>query len=462
MRPSSFMRLTAHAGGRRLPGSLVLLIGLVFASPARADDSFAALFDAGATLRVDFLRTGGHDSESVGLDALIREGPWAGPRTGLVKYGDTGEHRVVMELAGPNDAEANADANAEAEVVFALGFSSLFAEWQSTPEARGGMRRAFHETVRVPFPRRPVTLRLESRDGQGDFKTKALIPVDPAGRHIRPPKLTWGSIPSIEVQVVAPSDQALDVLIVGDGYTEADLPKYRRDVARFARALLESAPMRERRDLINVRALEVTSNDRGPTEPRKGLWRFTALSTTFDTFGLARYLTTVDNLAMRDIAGTAPYDTVLIMVNTSRYGGAGVYNLYGIFPSDNEFDEYVLLHEFGHGFAGLGDEYFSSEVTYEGFYTEGVEPWEPNLTALLDPDDVKWGDLIADDTPCPTPPDPERYGGDTVGCFEGAGYQAEGLFRPALDCKMFGKGQTAFCPVCARAIGQLIDHHAGR
>ena len=204
--------------------------------------------------------------------------------------------------------------------------------------------------------------------------------------------------------------------------------------------------------------MEVESRESGTDEPRKGLWRDTALNCTFNTFDSARYLTTEDNLAMRELGSLAPYDAIYIMVNTARYGGGGIYNLYSVFTADTEYAEYVFIHEFGHSFGGLADEYHDPGATSyddEQFYPPGVEPWEPNITALLDPDNVPWGDMIEEGTPIPTPPTREYAG--RIGVFEGAGYRARGLFRPCFDSIMFHKAHLDYCPVSERAIARLIQ-----
>lgn len=419
------------------------------AGRAAADVPFDDHFRADATLRVDVVHTGSHGVEEVSLQALVREGPWAGSRTKLLDPTDAGKHRVVVFGPGPDGAQLE---------LYSRGFSSLFAEWQTTGEAKGGARRAFFESLRIPFPKAPVLIAFETRDGAGAFRTVQRFAVDPADTHLVPARYAPGHFPVVKLQEVGPPEAALDVLILGDGYTKDELDKYHRDLDRFARAFFETPPFRLRQDRINLRALDVVSAQTGPDEPRKGLWRDTALGMSFDTFGSARYLTTMDNGALRDIAGTAPYDVLFILVNTSRYGGAGVFNLYSVFPSDNEYDEYVMIHEFGHGFAGLADEYYQSGVAYEEFYPKGVEPWEPNITALLPAGKPKWADRVAADVPCPTPPDPKLS--TVVGCFEGAGYQEKGLYRPMLDCMMFSKGDQEFCPVCADAIVRMIDLYA--
>jgi len=255
----------------------------------------------------------------------------------------------------------------------------------------------------------------------------------------------------------------LDVLILPEGYTKAQSEKMYRDAARFAGILLGGEPWAGRADRISVRLVRAFSRESGPDEPRKGIFRDTALDAAFNTFGAERYLTTAHNKAMRELASVAPYDVIVVMVNTARYGGGGVYNQWTIFPSDNEYDDYVLLHELGHSFAGLADEYFDSAVSYDAdeFYPPGVEPVEPNITAFLAGrrETVKWADMIAEGVPVPTPPE-EKWKG-AVGLFEGAGYKPKGLYRPALDCKMFHKGLVPFCPVCARSIEKMIDFFTG-
>ena len=432
-----------------LAGALAMVLTLGGAAHADAA-SFGDHFVEGATLRVDYFHTGTFGVEEINLDALIREGPWAGSRTVLLDPTEGGKHLVTVMRVGRDGTETP---------LYSRGFSSLFAEWQTTGEAKKGLRRAFHETVRVPFPRRPVQIVLSTRGANGVFQEISRFDVDPGSYLIVPPRLSPGAFPTVTLQEVGPTETAVDVLILGEGYTAAEMEKYHRDLRRFARALFETSPFRERQDAINLRALDLVSAETGMDEPRKGIYRDTALHVAFDTFGSARYLTTLENRNMRDIAGTAAYDTIFIMVNTSRYGGAGVYGLFSIFPSDNEYDEYVMVHEFGHGFAGLGDEYYSSAVAYEEFYPAGVEPWEPNITALLDPENPRWADLITEGTPCPTPPDPVAHGDGQIGCFEGAGYQPKGLYRPALDCKMFSKGVAPFCAVCARALDEMIDRY---
>lgn len=434
----------------RSTGFVALAIALMVPAPAHASGGFEDHFDPEYTLRVEVVRDGDATSEAIALRGLVREGPWAGSRTQLLDTTGYGKHRVLVRPGG----------DAAAAPLYTRGYCSVFGEWQTTAEARAGRRRAFDEALRIPYPREAVDVIFETRDSNGRFSEVGRMRVDPASDRIAPV-----SAPAHEVIVLAesgPPSEKLDVLVLAEGYTEAELGKFRRDVERFSRAFFAKAPFSDRRSDINLRAVAAPSRESGTDEPRKGLYRDTAVGTAFDTFGSARYLTTVETRRMYDIAAAAPYDTLVILVNTSRYGGAGIFGLYAVFPSDNEFDEYVFLHELGHSFGGLGDEYYSSSVAYEGFYPEGVEPWEPNVTALADPRHPKWRDLIDEGVPCPTPEDRERYGELSVGCFEGAGYQAKGLYRPTIDSMMFSKGDLEFGPVNARALEAMINLYAGR
>ena len=432
---------------------VALALALIPVRPAAADVPFESWFVPDATLRIDYVHSGTDKTEEVSLEGLIREGAWPGSRTQLVDPTGYGAHRVVVYGATPSGE------GGEGEVLYSRGFGSLFNEWQTTPEAKGGGRRAFTESARVPFPKSPAQVVFETRDASGVFRVVQRFAVDPADPRIAPPRYAVGEFPVVKLQEIGPPQASLDVLVLGDGYTKDELEKYHHDLDRFQRAFFETGPFRLRQDRINLRALDVVSAETGPDEPAKGVWRKTALSTGFDTFGSPRYLTTTDGRALRDIAGTAPYDVLIVLVNTSRYGGGGVFNLFAIFPSDNEYDEYVMIHEFGHSFAGLADEYYSSGVAYEEFYPKGVEPWEPNITALLPDGKPKWAARVPPEVPCPTPPDAAQFG-KAVGCFEGAGYQATGLYRPVLDCMMFSKGEQPFCPVCADAILRMIDLYA--
>ena len=401
-------------------------------------------------LRVDLFHTGTSVENSYALDEVVVEPVWPGTHRYLIDPFGYGTWRVrVFDAASRRE-------------IFRQGYATLFDEWTGTEEARAGFRRSMSESVRFPMPRKPVLVQLDHRNPGKDFHQVVTIPIDPASYMIDRARPFEG----LEVKELggdAPPDKAMDVLIVPEGYTVADRAKLEADLKRFARVFLSYEPWKSNQGRIHMRGVLAWSRQSGVTEPRKGIYRDTILGSTFNTFDSPRYLTVLHTKRLRQIASLAPYDTLFVMVNTSRYGGGGIYNQWSIFTSDNEYDDYLMLHEYGHHMGGLGDEYYTSSVASdeEAMYPRGTEPWEPNLTALLDGtrQSAKWKSLIAPDTPVPTPDEP-RYAA-VIGAFEGAGYKAKGLYRPARDCKMFHKGLVEFCAVCRRSLESMVRYYTG-
>lgn len=428
---------------KMFPAALALALSLIPLAVHARSEGAAAPFDYSATLRIDLHHAGDHRDERFMLDSLRREGPWPGSRTHLVDPFDFGGTRAEIYAAGPGGA-----------LLFSQGYCSLFGEWRTSDEARGRWR-TFSETVRLPWPTAPVRLVMKTRDKRGRWRQVFATRIDPQSTAVSSERRRGGLAVTRLHGAGAPAT-SLDVVILGDGYQAWQLDKFHQDARRYAQVLLTTPPFERYKERINVWAVASPSRHSGVDEPRKGIFKDTALSMSFNTFGSPRYLMTTDNLAVRDIAANAPYDAIYIVSNTSRYGGGGIYNLYASFVSDSEYDEYVFVHEFGHSFGGLGDEYYTSKVAYNDMYPRGVEPWEPNITAQRVRARVKWRPLIDAATPIPTPADDPAMA-DTVGLFEGAGYSAKGLFRPAQDCKMFNKGKKDFCPVCRQAVARMIE-----
>ncbi|TKJ32152.1 peptidase M64 [bacterium (candidate division B38) B3_B38] len=394
------------------------------------------------TLRIDFYHTGTKTEDIISLDAIYEEPIWAGSLTELIDTTNLGKHLVrVFDLATN-------------QLIYSRGFCSLFAEWQTTDEAARGFRRTFHESVLIPYPRAPVQVVIASRDRENLFREVFTMAIDPASYHIKRIQRQQGR-KATAVEHNGPPSVKYDLLFLGDGYRAEDSEKFRSDVARYVEHLFSLSPYKERRQDFNLWSVEVISAESGISQPRQGVYRDTALGCSFNAFDLPRYVLTLDNRAMRDIASIAPYDGIIILVNSERYGGGGIFRLYAISTVDHADSPHVVVHELGHALAGLGDEYYQSEVAYSEFYPPDVEPWEPNITICQERKMLKWRDLVDRLTPIPTPEKQEFV--DAVGCFEGAGYAAKGLFRPAMRCIMFSKKSTAFCPVCRRAIERIID-----
>lgn len=408
--------------GRSVESPAFALRASAFAQGATADKSaLQSPFDFSRTLRVDYLHSGGTSGEAIKLDGLVSEGPWPGSRSQLIDKTDLGKY--VFEV---NDRESG-------RLLYSRGFASIYGEWETVPESRK-TNRTFHESLRFPWPVRPARITLRRRDAQNVFQPLWTTDVD-SGAAV-PASIPPTVGPSLLFEN-GPSNRKVDLLLISEGYALEQASKFRRDAERLVEALFAIEPFKSRRGDFNVRALAV---------------RGAPLSVQFNIFGLDRYALTYDNRALRNFAATAPYDIVEVLVNETKYGGGGIFNQQSTVAAGNDSASYVFIHELAHNLAGLGDEYVGT-VTYETGATVKVEPWEPNVTALHDPSALKWRDLVAKDTPIPTP---MSHAGK-VGAFEGAGYEARGLYRPEAECIMGSRKVTRFCRVCQRAINRIID-----
>ena len=465
--------------------TLSLMAVLSGAFIATAVTSLAAT----ATMRLDYYHSGNSSQELFSVDRVVIEPlPWPGNPQKAID--DTNLGKYLFEVL---DRATN-------RVVYSRGFASIFGEWETTDEAKTG-NRTFHESLRFPAPASPVQIILKKRDANNAFREIWSTIVDPKDMFVDPSKPPSPG-PLIEIEKNGDSATKVDFLILGDGYTAAEMKKFDGDARRLTEMLFATSPFKERRKDFNVWALCPVAAESGISRPSTGIHRRSPIGATYDAFGSERYVLTFDNRAFRDIASFAPYEFVEILVNNRTYGGGGIFGLYSTVASDSAQAPYVFVHEFGHHFAGLADEYYTSPVAYSPV-TVKTEPWEPNVTALLDPDNLKWKDLVAPGTPIPTPWDKEtfdarsreyqkrraqiraenrpeqemealfrenrefevrffaaeKYAGK-VGAFEGAMYEAKGYYRPEVDCIMFTRSQ-AFCTVCRRAINRVIDLYAG-
>jgi hypothetical protein len=421
---------------------------------------------------------------------VYEEGPWPGSKVNLLDTLNLGEFMLrVYDVPS-------------ASLIYSHGYSSMFNEWQSTDEALAGIYRSFHETVRLPYPKRSVQVTIARRDKQMIFHEVFSTVIDPnSSREVNKEKHT-PDFRVVPLMKNGPSDKKVDLLVVGDGYTKEELDKFRKDAKHFTDVLFSTSPFKERKNDFNVWTIEVISQESGIDKPDKNIWKRTGLGTMYNTFNTPRYVLTEANRELRDIASAVPYDFLHILCNDDRYGGGGIYNLYATCYTKTDKPgmewqmDYVYVHEFGHSFAGLADEYYSSQVAYNDFYQKGVEPWEPNITSLLNKNDVKWKNFIGKETPLPTPWEKAQYDSlgkergkldrlasdyyekrkplyeaeqkilktskyaVNVGAFEGAGYVSQGLYRPAIDCRMFSLSLVDFDPVCTAAINRMIDFYS--
>ena len=458
-----------------------LFLGAAEAAPAA---QFDVLF-LDKTMRVDYFHTSTPKGDEIlALDGVVSDGPWPGSRTYLVDTSNLGKYSFEVI-----DRDTN-------QVVFSRGFASVYGEWETTDEAKA-RPGTFHESLRFPWPKKPVQVVVKKRDAQNAFQQIWSTIVDPSSRFVNPSDIkpagkVWSYIEN------GPPSQKVDLLVIGEGYTEAQMPKLHKDVDRLVGRLFTTEPFKSRKGDFNVRVLELPASASGVHRPRTRDDHRSLTGVQYNIFDSERYVLTLDNRALRDAAASAPYDFLEILVNEKQYGGGGIFNDQATAAVDTGFAEYVFVHEFGHHFAGLGDEYYTSDVAYATGGTEHPEPWEPNLTANAE--HPKWMDMVTPGTPLPTPwgkepfethqreyqaerrklreanvPESqmdelfrreqewetkflgaEKYA-NRVGAFEGAGYEAHGLYRPQADCIMFTRDEVGFCAVCSRAITRMID-----
>ena len=306
----------------------------------------------------------------------------------------------------------------------------------------------------MPFPKNDVRIEICSRNKKGKFVKKFEYNVDIDSYFIKKDRRL--QYPSFEVLYTGNSAHKVDIVLLPEGYTADEMEKFKADCQLFAEGLFSLSPYKENRNRFNIRAVLAPSRESGVDIPGEYIWKNTILNSSFYTFDSERYIMTYDHKSLRDLAGNVPYDFIYIIANTQKYGGGAIYNHYGISINGNLHAAKVYVHEFGHLFAGLGDEYVEIGSSYNDMYPKGVEPWEPNLTTLVN-FNKKWKNMLDKDTPIPTPID--RSNIKKLGVYEGGGYMEKGIYRPRPDCLMNTLSGNEFCPVCTRAIKKQIDFY---
>jgi hypothetical protein len=485
--------------------SLLIIFVLLFPCFTHGQDPVAfERYFVDSTMRVDLYHVGDRNDEFYTLDRVLREGRWAGTVGDLIDPFDYGRYRARLIDIASN------------RLIYSRGYDTYFGEYKTTDQAKSGSKRVFQESVLCPFPRHPVLLIIDRRNRSNIYQPLFEQRVDPSDYHTIAESV---SRRDVIIPVVRSGDphHAVDLVVVAEGYAQSEQKKFAEDVKRYADILFEWEPYRQYRDRFNVTGVFSPSPESGVDEPRQGSYKKTLLNATFNSLDSDRYLLTEENKLMRDVAGQVPYDALLVMVNSKRYGGGGIYNGFTAFTSDGPTNDYVFVHEFGHAFGGLGDEYMG-DVSYEGFFAKGVEPTEPNLTALLDPANVKWKDLVSPGMSIPTEWGEATYDsliarrsvlieerekkltrmridGATdstlkdsgkgfskdigelnkritsfledhplkgkVGAFEGGGYEHKGIYRPTVNSLMnqFTKTDKRMYPVSEQAVKRMIEYY---
>lgn len=400
--------------------------------------AFDEYFRSG-TLRVDYLLAGDTGSEVAYFVQMKEEPFWGGPHQNLVNDFGYGTYRYT------------AFDSATQKQIFSRGFSTLFQEWKGTPEAKK-LKRAYPMTAVMPFPKNTIRFAIEKRSyATNRFEMLFERYINPSDyfitrESVHPYKFT-------KIKDSGDPENRVDVAFLAEGYTTLEMDKFLLDARRICEYFMSVEPYASYQDSFNFYAVESPSDESGVTIPGKDIFVNTSIHSSFYTFDMDRYLTSADTRAIYDIAANVPYDFIFVLVNSKRYGGGGFFNHYSESTVDHPLSEIVALHEFGHGFAGLADEYYTSEVTYSDYYNLEFEPWEPNITTNVN-FNSKWKSMVNKGTPLPTPRE-EKYKGVT-GMFEGGGYLAKGIYSPVMDCRMKSNEAPAFCPACQEAIRRMI------
>ncbi len=421
----------------------VYLLFLFLVCSAYGQINYSDYFTSEA-LRIDYLRTGNAAENTVKIEKIFREPTWSGCRSKTIDPHEYGNFKIEV-----TDAKTG-------KLLFGYNYSTLFSEYIFT---ESGLKdsAAFQETLRIPFPKNKISLTFSERLTKRNMWTEQFIlEIDP----VKIEKNSQHNTVSYTAKKLHDSgkpEQRADIVFVSEGYTAQQQEKFFSDAERISGYLLGCNPFSSNSGKINVWAVFTASSEEGVTDPSENKEKNTILKCNFSTFGTERYLMTERQFILRDIASFVPYDHIIIVVNTNKYGGGGIYNFYATCPSDEPTTDFLVIHEFGHSFTGLADEYWTSDVAVAGYYDLNAEPAEPNITTLVS-FDTKWKVMVEKSVPVPTPPSAKYH--NTVGVFEGAGYSEKGIYRPFYDCTMKSVKYDAFCPVCRKAIESTIDFYS--
>ena len=419
---------------------ILFLLCLIAVSSTRAQ-VFADHF-ADKTLRVDYIFNGNASGQAICLDGLSALPAWAGRKHHLAELPLQGNGQIIMRNA------------ASGKTIYTTSFSSLFQEWLETDEARN-VTKGFENTFLLPYPLQPVEIEITLLDPRCNVRASMKHIVHPndvlieqkGNSHITPHKyLLHNDSP----------EKCIDVAILAEGYTLQEMQTFYEDADIACKSIFDHEPFKSMKKRFNVVAVASPSTDSGVSVPRLNEWKHTAFGSHFSTFYSDRYLTTSRVKAIHDALAGIPYEHIIILANTEEYGGGGIYNSYTLTTAHHPMFRPVVVHEFGHSFGGLADEYFYDNDVMTDTYPLDIEPWEQNISTQVD-FAAKWKDMLSENTPVPTPAEvSENY---PTGVYEGGGYSAKGIFRPAENCRMRTNEYPAFCPVCQRALRRIIEFY---
>ena len=408
------------------------------------------------TLRLDYIFGGDNRSQHIFFHQATKTPGWYGRRSRLSEMFLVGNGQLTVRDAQTHD------------VIYVTSFSTLFQEWQTEEEATK-VQKSFENSYVIPYPKVPIEVQVTLSDTHGKVSSELKHVIDPKDiliKQVSEPKYKYN-------YVLKSGDKTscVDIAIISEGYTESEMEKFHQDCQRTVDCLFSHEPFTSMRNRFNVIAVDCPSKKTGPSIPRYGLWNDLPSGSHYDTFYTDRYLMTSKMWDVYDILDGIPFEHIIILVNTNLYGGGGIYNQINVFPADHPTFKPLLVHEFGHGYGGLADEYFYDDQ-YETRYPSDTEPWEPNITTLVS-FDKKWADLVPKGTPVPTPSEKISYYQlndskvtkkltQNVGVYEGGGYQSKGVYRPCQECRMKVLEVEDFCPVCTRVLKEITDFYTSK
>lgn len=417
---------------------IIIAAWLILANTAIHAQQFEDFFTE-QTLRIDYVFTGNDHEQQIALDELSAIAGWAGRRHHLADMPLKSHGQLVMRDKGTG------------QVIYTTSFSSLFQEWTATDEAKE-LTKCYENCFLVPFPKKESEVEITLMSYRHEVVASLKHTINPSDilihqkgkEHVTPYKYI--------VQNGTP-EECIDIAILAEGYKQDEMELFYEDASKVSDFLFSYEPFKSLQHKFNFIAVASTSEDSGVSVPKRGEWKQTAFSSNYSTFYSDRYLTTSKLKAVHDALAGIPYEHIVILANTEEYGGGGIYNSLMLTAAHHSTFRPVVVHEFGHSFAGLADEYFYDDDVMSGSYPLDIEPWEPNITTLID-FNSKWKDMIKEGTPIPTN-DPSA----SIGVFEGGGYSSKGVYRPAYDCRMRTNSSPEFCPVCDRAIRRIISFY---
>ena len=359
---------------------------IFFANLLQAQTNYYEFFND-SILRIDYTIAGNFETTEIFPGQMKKEPLYSGSRTNIIdtkNYG-TFRYRIFDKKSG--------------QLIFSKGFCDLFQEWQTTKEAKK-IKKSFYQSAILPFPKHDINFTIDQRQKNGNFIRIYSADINPKDYFILNEKSQ-----KYQHEIIRKNgspDKKVDLVFLSEGYTEKEMGKFINDVRRMTDIIFSASPFDKHKKDFNIYAVKVPSEESGTDIPGENIYKNTAFNSTFYTFNTPRYLTTTDMKDIYDATSGIPCDQIYVLVNTSRYGGGGFYNFITVCSADNKLTPKIIVHEFGHGFAGLADEYYTSSVSYNDFYNLKAEPWEPNITTLV-AFDKKWKNMIKQDTPIPTP-----------------------------------------------------------